>query len=122
MRMRVDEPGSEQRVRPVQPLLGLKPLVDFGLRSHADDALAAHRHCAVLDNTPLWSHRQDIARAPDHVGGLCDKRDRGQKKATEKTHRRALGIDLSEEMFRSYRADSPARVRCLRRTPTGSSG
>ena len=44
------------------------------LRADADDALAADRHGAVLDDAPLRVLGDDVARAPDPVGGLGGER------------------------------------------------
>ena len=69
-------PGAIMRVGAVQPLLGLEAPVDLGARPDGHDALAAHRHGAVLDDAARGVHGDDVARAPDPVGRFGGQRRR----------------------------------------------
>ena len=103
----VDEAGSDQRIGAVQTLPGLKAAVDFRSAAHGDDAVGAHGDGSVFDDAPWRGAGEDVAGAPDPIGGLGGKRECRQQETTKKTHRTALGRDLSVERFRSCRAGSP---------------
>ena len=76
VRVGVDQARRQDGVRTVQALLGLEALVDFGLRADAHDAVAANGHGAVLNHAALRVFGDDVASAPDPVGGLRAPRRR----------------------------------------------
>ena len=92
VRVGINETGGEDRVGPVEPLLRLKPRIDFGLRSDAGDPISANRHRAVLENAALGIHGDYVASAPDLVGGLgAQSRGREDEETTGTKHRKDLG-------------------------------
>ncbi len=79
--------------------------VDLGARPDCHNALAADGNRAVLDHAPLRIHGDHVARRSRSSRRIrAASAAREQQKATKKTHRRALEIDLSNGRFRSCRA------------------
>jgi hypothetical protein len=68
--MRVNQTRRQDRFRPVEPLLRLKPSVDFALTTHSDNAIAAHRYRAIFDHSMPRVFGNDISAAPDPVRRL----------------------------------------------------
>ena len=90
----IDQARSEDGFRPVEALAGLEARVDFGFGSDPRDALAADGHRAALDHRPLRVPGDDVAGAPDPIGGFRRERADEQEETTDTKHRRVLGKAL----------------------------
>ncbi len=65
----VDQAGRKDGFGPVEALLRLELRVDLRLRADPRDVVAHDGDGAVFDHAPRGVHGDDVARAPDPIGG-----------------------------------------------------
>ena len=83
------------RVGTIEALLRLPRFIDFGARADGDDMIADNGDGSIFDHAALGVHGDDVARAPDPIGGRGVERcGGGEEQLTGKTHQMASGTDL----------------------------
>src|SRR5688572_24503945 len=112
--MSIDETRREDGVGTIQPLFGSVTGIDFRFSADGEDAVSADYDGAIFDHAALGILGDDVAGAPDPVGGLRGKggsnnatKNAGKNAcatATKMRHRMVSGTSLSCGGFRSCRA------------------
>ena len=71
--MSIDQARREDGVGTIEPLFSLETGIDFRFCADGEDAVSADCDGAVFDDTALGILGDDVAGAPDPVGGLGGK-------------------------------------------------